>query len=598
MSCVLISGRRRRAAGFRLAALALAAALCPLAATAGGEADAAAHEPPTGRLIVKLRAGQAEAPALAALQAAANQRGAQFSLLRRAALGALVLRLDRPLPPAAAEALARVLASAPEVEYAEPDRLLQPMFVPNDSRWNDQWHYFEATAGLNLPPAWDKATGTGVRVAVLDTGVRPHADLAANLLPGWDFIGDLFVANDGNGRDSDASDPGDAVAAGECGTGSPARSSSWHGTHVAGTIAAVTNNGSGVAGVAFGAKVVPVRVLGKCGGYTSDIADAIVWAAGGSVSGVPANAHPARVLNLSLGGSGSCGTTTQNAIDSARGNGAVVVVAAGNSNVNASNATPANCSGVITVASVGRTGAKAYYSNYGSVVDVAAPGGDMRSSAADGVLSTLNSGSSGPGSDTLAYYQGTSMATPHVAGAAALMLSANPALTPDELEARLKASTRPFPATCSQCGSGLVDASAAVDAAIGDGGGGGGGGGGTDPVPVAEVENNNTRNRAQPVSVNPALVSGSIASSKDTDHYRVSLAAGATLTATLTPPASRNYDLYLYDAAGSLITRSTNGSGLVDSAAVANTGSAAATLFVRVVHVSGGSGAYTLGLSQ
>jgi serine protease len=595
MSSALFTRARLHASGLRLAAVALAAALCPLAASAGGDVDAAGFAPPTDRLIVKLRAGQAEAPALAALQAAANQRGTQFGVLRRAALGALVLRLDRRLEPAAAEALARALAAAPEVEYAEPDRLLQPMFVPNDSRYGDQWHYFEATAGLNLPPAWDKSTGAGVRVAVIDTGVRPHADLAANLLPGYDFIGDTFVANDGNGRDSDASDPGDAVAAGECGTGSPAQGSSWHGTHVAGTIAAVTNNGSGVAGVAFGARVVPVRALGKCGGYTSDIADAIVWSSGGSVSGVPANANPARVLNLSLGGGGSCGTTTQNAINSARSRGAVVVVAAGNSNVNASNATPANCSGVITVAAVGRTGGKAYYSNFGSVVDVAAPGGDMRSSAANGILSTLNSGSSSPGGDTLAYYQGTSMATPHVAGAVALMLSANPALTPDEVESLLKASTRPFPATCSQCGTGLVDANAAVDAAIGDDGGGGGG---TTPTPVAEVENNNTRSRAQVIGVNPALVNGTVSSSSDTDYYRVSLAAGATLTATLTPPSNRDYDLYLYNASGSLITRSVNGTGQVDSAAVVNNGSTAATVFVRVVHYSGGSGAYTLGLAQ
>jgi serine protease len=585
----------------RLTAVALATALCSVAATAGGDVDTLRLAPPTDRLIVKLRAGQAEAPVLAALQAAANQRGTQFSLLRRAALGALVLRLDRRLEPAAAEALARALAAAPEVEYAEPDRLLQPMFVPNDSRYGDQWHYFEATAGLNLPPAWDKATGSGVNVAVIDTGVRPHADLVANLLPGYDFIGDLFVANDGNGRDGDASDPGDAVSAGECGTGQPAQSSSWHGTHVAGTIAAVTNNGSGVAGVAFGAKVVPVRALGKCGGYTSDIADAIVWSSGGSVSGVPANANPARVLNLSLGGGGSCGTTTQNAINSARSRGAVVVVAAGNSNVNASNATPANCGGVITVAAVGRTGAKAYYSNFGSVVDVAAPGGDMRSGTADGILSTLNSGSNAPGADTLAYYQGTSMATPHVAGAVALMLSANPALTPDDVETRLKANTRAFPATCSQCGTGLVDANAAVDAATGGGGGGGGGGGDpdpTDPTPVAEVENNNSRNRAQGVSVNPALVNGSISSSRDTDYYRVSLAAGATLTSTLTPPGNRDYDLYIYNSSGGLVTSSTNGTGQVESTAVVNSGSSAATVYVRVVHYSGGSGTYTLLLSQ
>jgi serine protease len=588
---------------FRLRSLVLALAACasvvlPLA-QAGGAADANAASPPTDRLIVKYRAGsagaaRADANVLAALQAAANQRGVQFGVQRRNAFGALVLKLDRRVDPAEAGALARALAAADaDVEYAEPDRILTIQFTPNDASYPSQWHYFEATAGLNLPAAWDRSTGVGVRVAVIDTGYRPHADLAANLIGGYDFIGDTFVANDGNGRDGDASDPCDAVAAGECGIGDPASGSSWHGTHVAGTIAAVTHNGTGVAGVAFGAKVVPVRVLGKCGGYTSDIADAIVWSAGGSVSGVPANAHPAQVLNLSLGGGGSCDTTTQTAINTARGLGAVVVVAAGNSSASAAGYTPASCSGVITVAATNRSGGRAYYSNYGSVVDVAAPGGDVRTSSTNGILSTLNSGSGAPGADALAWYQGTSMAAPHVAGVVALMRAANPALTPDEVETRLKSSTRAFPATCSQCGTGLVDANAAVTAAIG-----GGGGGGPTPTPVAEVESNNTRSSAQLVTPNPALVSGRIASSSDTDYYRVTLAAGKTLTSTLTPPATADYDLYIYNSAGTQIASSTKGTGAVDTASVVNNGTASATVYVRVRYYSGGSGNYTLLLSQ
>jgi serine protease len=588
---------------FRLRSLvlAIAAATGLTPALAGGSADsaatAAAPADSTDRLIVQYRAGtagatRADRPVLAALQAAANQRGVQFGVLRRNAFGALVLKLDRRLDAAEAAVLAREVAAADaDIEFAEPDRMMRIQLTPNDSRYLDQWHYYEATAGLNLPPAWDKSTGTGVRVAVLDTGYRPHADLAANLVGGYDFIGDTFVSNDGNGRDSDASDPGDAVAAGECGAGDPASSSSWHGTHVAGTIAAVTNNASGVAGVAFGAKVVPVRVLGKCGGYTSDIADAIVWASGGTVAGVPANANPAKVINMSLGGGGACDTTTQNAINSARSRGSVVVVAAGNSNANASNYSPASCAGVISVAATNRSGGRAYYSNYGTVVDVAAPGGDVRSSSTNGVLSTLNSGSGAPGADSLAWYQGTSMATPHVAGVVALMLSANPALTPDDVETRLKGSTRPFPATCSQCGTGLVDALAAVNAATG------GGGGGTDS-PVAEVESNNSRSTAQLVSPNPALVSGRIASSTDTDYYRVSLAAGKTLTSTLTPPATADYDLYIYNSAGTQIASSTNGTGAVDAASVRNSGSSAATVYIRVRYYSGGSGNYTLRLAQ
>ncbi|HEX6930475.1 MAG TPA: S8 family serine peptidase [Gammaproteobacteria bacterium] len=377
------------------------------------------------------------------------------------------------------ESIARELAQNPDVMYAEVDRMLRPMATPNDPRYNEQWHYYEAVGGLNLPAAWDVSTGTGVRVAVLDTGYRPHVDLAANIVGGYDFISDTFVANDGGGRDSDARDPGDAITAGECGNGYPPsdQGSSWHGTHVAGTVAAVTNNSAGVAGVAYGADVVPVRVLGKCGGLTSDIADAIVWASGGTVSGVPANANPADVINMSLGGGGACSATTQSAINTARSNGTAVIVAAGNENTNASNSNPANCNGVVTIAATGRTGGRAYYSNYGSVVDVAAPGGELfQGDSSDGVLSTLNSGATSPGSDTYAMYQGTSMATPHVAGVAALMFSANSALSPDDVETMLKNTARAFPATCSQCGTGIVDAAAAVDAALGGGGPGPGDG--------------------------------------------------------------------------------------------------------------------------
>src|SRR5687768_504343 len=355
---------------------ALALVLC------SGTAAMAADANFTDRIIVKYRAVPATAAAQATQARGAELSAARFgvamSRVRTTALGSQVLRADRRLSLAEAERLAAdIAASDPNVEYAEPDRIMRRTLTPNDTRYNEQWHYFESTGGINAPAAWDKSTGAGVVVAVIDTGYRPHADLAANLLPGYDFIGDTFVANDGNGRDSDASDPGDWINAGECGPGDPAtfESSSWHGTHVAGTIAAVTNNANGVAGVAFNARVVPARVLGKCGGYTSDIADAIVWTSGGTVSGVPANANPAKVLSISLGGGGSCGATTQNAINSARSRGAAVVVAAGNENINASNATPANCAGVVTVAATGRNGGKASYSNFGATVEIAAPGG-------------------------------------------------------------------------------------------------------------------------------------------------------------------------------------------------------------------------------
>jgi serine protease len=203
-----------------------------------------------------------------------------------------------------------------------------------------------------------------------------------------------------------------------------------------------------------------VRVLGKCGGYTSDIADAIVWASGGTVSGVPANANPAEVINMSLGGGGSCSTTYQTAINGAVSRGTTVVVAAGNSNTNVSSSVPANCANVIAVAATTSAGARASFSNYGTGIDISAPG--------QGILSTLNSGTTVPGTASYASYNGTSMAAPHVAGVVALIQSVAPtALSPAAIESLLKSTARPLPGACSGgCGAGIVDADAAVTAAL------------------------------------------------------------------------------------------------------------------------------------
>ena len=441
-----------------------------------GAAMAQTTDSPPQRIIVKWRGANLAVQSTQAERAVSDAEariGISTTSLRSTATGAEVRRLSRRVTPQELNDLVATLAADPNVEYVEEDRMMRRLLTPNDSRYAEQWHYYEAAGGLNLPAAWDITTGTGITVAVLDTGYRPHADLTANIVGGYDFISDAFVGNDGNARDNNAQDPGDWNTAGQCPPDPGASDSSWHGTHVAGTVAASTNHGSGVAGVAYGARVLPLRVLGRCGGYTSDIADAIIWASGGTVTGVPANPNVARVISMSLGGQGSCDTTTQNAINSARTRGSVVVVAAGNEQQNAANVSPASCAGVITVASVNRSGGRAWYSNYGAVVDVAAPGGDT-SVTANGVLSTLNSGTTTPGSDTYEFYQGTSMATPHVAGVIALMLSRNGALTPDEVESRLKSSTRAFPATCNQCGTGIVNALTAVNAATGGGGGGGG----------------------------------------------------------------------------------------------------------------------------
>ena len=320
-----------------------------------------------------------------------------------------------------------------------------------------------------MPQAWDISTGNpNIIVAVIDTGHRPHVDLASRIIGGYDFISNALAANDGDARDADPQDPGDWITLEESSNGyfagCPVRDSTWHGTHVAGTISAVTNNGQGVAGVNWGAKLLSVRVLGKCGGAVSDIADGMRWAAGLSAPGVPNNPNPAKVLNLSLGGnSQTCPATFQSAIHAVNAAGGIVVVAAGNSNTNASGTTPANCDGAITVGATNRSGVRAWYSNYGSVVDISAPGGD----SAGGVLSTANTGIQGLALDSYAYKQGTSMAAPHVAGVVSLMLAINPTLNFTQMETILKLTAKPFGPGhgCSgstTCGAGIVNAHAAL----------------------------------------------------------------------------------------------------------------------------------------
>jgi serine protease len=439
--------------------------------------------------------------------------------VRRLALGPELVRADRALDRAEAETLMRQLAADPNVQSVEVDQILHATLTPNDTRLSEQWAFGTTNAGLNIRPAWDKATGSGTVVAVIDTGITSHADLNANILAGYDFISDATTARDGNGRDSNAADEGDWYAANECGAGIPAASSSWHGTHVAGTVAAVTNNTTGVAGTAYGAKVVPVRVLGKCGGSLSDIADAIVWASGGTVSGIPANANPAEVINMSLGGGGSCSTTMQNAINGAVSRGTTVVVAAGNDASNVSGSLPANCANVIAVAATTSAGAKASYSNFGTGIDVSAPGSS--------ILSTLNSGTTTPGSASYASYNGTSMASPHVAGVVALVQSVAPtALTPAAVETLLKNTARALPGACSGgCGAGIVNADAAVTAAINGGSGGGGGGG-------------NTLTNGTPVTGLGAATGAEL-------NYTITVPAGSgTLTVT-TSGGSGDADLYV-----------------------------------------------------
>ena len=385
--------------------------------------------------------------------------------------------LDAPalqcIPAEQAQAIAEAMMSLPEVEYAEVDRLLTISRVPNDPQYGSQWHYFAPTTnnyGINAPAAWDITTGSAnVVVGVVDTGITNHADLQGRILPGYDMISDTFMANDGGGRDSDPSDPGDWVAANECSIGSPGSTSSWHGTHVAGTIGASTNNGLGVSGVNWAARILPLRVLGRCGGSFSDITDGMRWAAGLAVPGVPANPYPADVVNVSITGYGACGPTEQSAINDMLAAGTTVVIAAGNNADNAFYYTPASCDGAITVAATDRIGDLAEYSNYSTtLIELSAPGGETDTgSVTNGVLSTLNTGLQGPVSDTYDYFQGTSMATPHVAGVASLLYGLQPNITPAQVKAILQGTVTNFPITSScvtwsDCGVGIVNAGAAV----------------------------------------------------------------------------------------------------------------------------------------
>ncbi|MGY8564253.1 S8 family serine peptidase [Paracidovorax citrulli] len=458
------------------------------------------------RIIVKYRTGTAAASdrsaKLAAVTSAVSRaslggtasRAAAASpqLLRRLGTGADVIRLQGKLSQAQLQTVLKEIQADPSVQYAAADVKLQradvraketAQLVPNDQYYAQyQWHLHSATGGVNAPAAWDVAQGEGVVVAVLDTGILPqHPDFAAGtLLEGFDFISDAETSRrPTDERVPGALDYGDWVENdNECYAGSLAEDSSWHGTHVSGTVAEATNNTIGMAGLAYKAKVLPVRVLGKCGGYLSDIADAITWASGGTVAGVPANPNPAEVINMSLGGGGACDPAYQDAINGAVSRGTTVVVAAGNQASNASGYRPASCANVIAVGATRITGGIASYSNFGAAVDLSGPGGGGGVDGNPGgyVWQAGYNGLTTPTSGAYSYMGmgGTSMASPHVAAVAALVQGAlasagRDPLTPAQLEALLKQSARAFPVTIptsTPIGSGIVDAKAALDEAL------------------------------------------------------------------------------------------------------------------------------------
>jgi serine protease len=444
---------------------------------------------PQARVIVafKPEAAVLRGDARALSSEPASQRSQR--LQRRA--DALVAQAGRPLTTgrAVAErwqvvraegldsaALATRLAAHPDVAWAVPDRRRRALALPNDPLYPavtrgrpqgpdaGQWYLRAPDATVrssaNVEAAWDRATGSGVVIAVIDTGVRPdHPDLLGRLLPGIDTIDELATANDGDGPDGDASDPGDWVTSAEARSGAlagcAAGNSSWHGTQVATIAGASTNDNQGMAGTAHGARILPVRVLGKCGGYDSDIIAGMLWAAGlEPVAGI-VNAHPARVLNMSLGGSGICEASYLEAVQRINAAGAVVVAAAGN-DAGKSVGTPANCPGVIGVGGLRHAGTKVGFSDLGPEIALSAPGGncvfdnDLQPCTYP-ILAGSNNGTQQPAqsvwTDSTDYGVGTSFASPIAAGAAALVLSARADMTPDDVRKTLTCTTRTFPSS-------------------------------------------------------------------------------------------------------------------------------------------------------
>ncbi|PYE55352.1 S8 family peptidase [Deinococcus yavapaiensis] len=404
-----------------------------------------AKEVVPGEYLVKFK------PSVSAQAATLNAAGVTLSRARRGAFGFTLYRASSDSLRAASQTnVVAALSARADVEGVVPNYVLHAYAVPSDPLHAVQWDQ----GMTRLEAAWNVTTGRSIPVAVVDTGIVDHPDLRAKLLPGFDFVADADNAGDWDGIDDDPTDEGNG--------------SDYHGSHVAGIIAASTNNGEGIAGASWGAKIVPVRVLGASGGSLNDIMNGIAWAAGEDVDGAPLNPNPAKVINLSLGGTAPCEPPLQSAFDDLAANGVTVVVAAGNEDVDASTSFPANCANVITVGAVGPDGARAPYSNFGSYVDVMAPGGNMDLGInvggkilPGGVYSTILDEDGEP---VYAPYNGTSMAAPQVAGLVALLKSVQPNLTPSQIFARLKATSHSLSsAACgvtNGCGAGIVDAAA------------------------------------------------------------------------------------------------------------------------------------------
>lgn len=456
-----------------------------LSASMGPASEPGSSLEARARVIVKFRVrpeARDDAPSRAAW--ASRRLGAKINHGR--ALGAMTQSMHAH--GIAAGRLIRGLQALPEIEWAVEDRRHRIRAMPNDPLFlagrtattgantttnaNAVGQWFLGTPNAITPVAidalraWDREKGKpDIVVAVLDSGVvLDHPDLAGKLKPGYDFVSDFDSAADGTRRDADPNDPGDATAAGECDPWEPAQKSSWHGTQVAGLIGAATDNGIGVASAGRNVSILPVRVLGKCGGYDSDIIAGMMWAGGlssdvgiGRARAYP-NLYPARVINLSLGTQGNCSRAYLDVIGQLSQNGVTVVAAAGN-DTGFGVATPANCPGVIAVAGLRHIGTKVGYSNIGPEVSLAAPAGNcvnLTGPCLYPLVTTTNAGRNTPTTNTYSDGEnasvGTSFAAPLVAATAALMIAANQDLSPADIKSILKRTARPFPRTGAELG--------------------------------------------------------------------------------------------------------------------------------------------------
>lgn len=409
----------------------------------------------TSTIIVTLEPGTSDPTRVAAAAVAAGQA----TVTRTASIGpnTVAVTMKNSGGNARAASVSAQAKGRAHIVTAEVSRRVYPT-TTNDTYYSSLWNINNSAAstyGLRAENAWSTTGGSGAVIGVIDTGITNHSDLNANVITGYDFVSyyDTDNGGDGDGWDPNPRDEGDWDAS---------ASSSWHGTHVAGIAAAIANNSKGVAGVAPRAAIEPIRVLGWQGGLDSDIIAGIYWGAGVPISGVPTNRYPADVLNLSLGGPGTCTTALQTAINAAVSRGTTVVVAAGNGDADGNplpidNVFPANCANVIRVTATNSSGVKASWSNYGTAsypATVAAPGVD--------IYSTVNSGLKTPVAESYASMSGTSMAAPHVAGIVALLRSADSRLTPAQLKTIITTNTTSISCSTTQCGAGVANAASAV----------------------------------------------------------------------------------------------------------------------------------------